>query len=386
MRGPRAVVATLAAGALLSACQSSTPPSVPAPTPPAFRVPAPGQVTVFSVAFPGAANDPARSRLDWAAGPVAAGPGGSVLIADTDSDGGRVVVVAREGARSRFGGGSGPTVGPADMAVAADGTLFANQADRIVGYDSSGAATVTIGGGASGGGASGPPPYPARPGASFDPEAVPLSQPGSLTALGSDGVAFVDHPGGAGTGTARVWAYQGGKLRLLAWVDRGVPHSPGLATAAGAPFVVDAITAMPDGKLLAASAGSPQRLLRIDAASGAVTPVAAPDALPRANAGGDADPQGDRLALSGIASDGHGGWLLAGGFLLFHVDQGGTATLLVRGDRANPCGAIPAAGIASGDLRTLLGSGGSIAVDPDRRLAFVYDGGCKRVLAVGLPS
>jgi hypothetical protein len=90
--------------------------------PPAFKVPAPGQVTVLSVAFPGAVSDRARSRLVWAAGPVAAGPDGTVLIADIDSDGGRVVVVARDGARSRFGGANGPTVGPADMAVVADGT------------------------------------------------------------------------------------------------------------------------------------------------------------------------------------------------------------------------------------------------------------------------
>jgi hypothetical protein len=385
-RRARAALAALAAGALLAACQSNRPPSPPAPAPPAFRLPGPGRVTVLSAAFPGGANDPARSRLDWAAGPVAVGPGGEVLIADTDSDGGRVVVVARDGARSRFGGPDGPTAGPAGVAVAADGTLFASQPDRVLGYDRSGALAVTIGGGAGGGGAGGPPPYPARPGARFDPAAVSLRQPGSLTPLGADGAAFVDHPGGAGTGTARVWAWRRGELRLLAWVDRGTSPSPGLTGSGGRPFVVDAVTAMPDGTLLAASAATPERLLRIDPASGAVRRQAAPRALPRADAGGDPDPGGDRLALSGIASDGRGGWLLAGGFQLFHVDASGTATLLLRGGRSNPCGAIPEAGLAAGDVRTLLGSGGSMAVDPDRRVAYVDDGGCDRVLAVGLPG
>jgi DNA-binding beta-propeller fold protein YncE len=383
-RRARTALAALGAGALLAACQSGRPASPPPPTPPAFSAPAPGRVTVLSVAYPGAAGDPAGSRLDWAAGPVAAGPGGEVLIADTDSDDGRVVVVARDGARSRFGGERGPKVGPAGIAVTADGTLFTSQPDRVLGYDRSGAPAVTIGGGAAAGG--GPPPYPGRPGARFDPGEVTLRQPGSLTVLGAGGVAFVDHPGGAGTGTARVWAWQAGELRLLAWVDRGVSPSPGLAGSGGAPFVVDAITAMPDGKLLAASADSPERLLRIDPTSGAVTSRTAPRALPRADAGGDLDPGGDRLALSGIASDGRGGWLLAGGFQLFHVDAAGTATLLLRGGRSNPCGAIPAGGLAARDVRTLLGSGGSMAVDPDRRVAYVDDGGCNRVLAVGLPG
>jgi hypothetical protein len=104
------VSAVLATCTLLSACTPKAGPSPPrTPSPPAFKVPAPGQATVLSIAFPGADSDPTHSQLAWAAGPVAAGPDGTVLIADIDSDGGRVAAVARDGARSHFGGAHGPT-------------------------------------------------------------------------------------------------------------------------------------------------------------------------------------------------------------------------------------------------------------------------------------
>jgi hypothetical protein len=183
----RRAIVVLAAALLLAACRSSPPPSA-APAPPAFRVPAPGKVTVLSIAFPGADADPARSRLAWAAGPVAVGPDGAVLIADTDSDDGRVVVVAREGARSRLGGAAWPTLGYAGLA--------GRRRHRVR--------------------------QPGGPGGGVRP--LRLQQPSSLTALGRDGVAFVDHPGGVGTGTARVWAYQAGELRLLSWFDHGAPR------------------------------------------------------------------------------------------------------------------------------------------------------------------